>query len=67
MELQLTFTEPLAVSQGEELDVLYINIKEDAKYLFTSASSLDYVQDGNLEIRRPLIRQLPKGLSPEIV
>ena len=39
IEIQLNFTEPLAVSQGVDLDILNIKIKEKARFLFTSINS----------------------------
>ena len=48
-------------------DQITIRIKESAKVYFTSASSLESLEDTNLEIKGTLDRQLPKGMFASVL
>jgi hypothetical protein len=65
MKVFINFTNPLLISKGMNADTVVVKIKN--KMLFRSADSNERLKSDKVYIQKDLPRQLPFGVSEELL
>jgi hypothetical protein len=65
MKVFINFTNPLLISKGLNADTVVVKIKN--KMLFRSADSNEMLKSDKVYIQKDLPRQLPFGVSEELL